>query len=461
MEYRIEKDSMGEMQVPANKMWGASTQRSLENFKIGTEKIPQEMVKAFSILKKACTRVNFKQGLIDQVRAQAIIQACDEITEGQFSDNFPLAVWQTGSGTQFNSNVSEVIAFRANQILKEQGEDIKVLANDHVNLSQSSNDLFPTAIHLVGIDMIFNQLLPSLEALEQTFTKKSQEFQDIIKVGRTHLMDSIPLTLGQEISAWARMLERNGEFIKTGVTYLLDIPQGALVLGTGLTAKKGFDQMVVDELTRLTGYQLKTAPNKFHSLTSKNEVVVVHGMLRTLAADLLKIATDIRLLSSGPRCGIGEITIPTKEPGSVIQPGKVNPTQCEALTMVATQIFGNDVTVGLAASQGLLQLNVSMPVIALNIIQSIRLLADGMRSFNINCAVGIEPCRERIEYFLGQTMMVSTALVPLLGYDKATEIIKIAMEENITLKEAVLGSGLVSESEYDACMDFKKMTEPQ
>ncbi|TCL38825.1 fumarase class II [Anaerospora hongkongensis] len=461
MDFRVEKDSMGEMKVPADKMWGASTQRSIENFKIGTEKIPDEMVRAFATLKKACTTVNAKQGLIDETRVRAIIQACEEIEQGKLTGNFPLAVWQTGSGTQFNSNVSEVVAFRANQILKENNETVSVHANDHVNLSQSSNDLFPTAMHLVGIDMITNQLLPAMKALQITLTEKSEEYADIVKVGRTHLMDAIPLTLGQEISAWARMLERNIEFIESGVEYLRDIALGGMVLGTGLTTKVGFADMVADELSLLTNFKLRPAKNFFHSLTSKDEITVVHGMLRTLAADLMKIANDIRLLASGPRCGIGEIAVPVNEPGSVIQPGKVNPTQCEALTMVAVQIFGNDVTVGFAASQGILQLNVYMPVIAYNFIQSIRLLADAIQSFNINCAQGITPRKDRIEFFLNQTMMVSTALVPLLGYDKATQIIKTAMNEGITLKEAALATGWVTEAEYDLHMDPNGMISPR
>lgn len=460
MKYRVERDSMGDMKVPADKMWGASTQRSLENFKIGTEKIPEEMVKAFAILKKACTMVNLKQNLIDEVRSKAIIQACDEIGQGKLAGNFPLAVWQTGSGTQFNSNVSEVIAYRANQIINGWGETLSVHANDHVNLSQSSNDLFPTAMHLAGVDMITTGLLPAMQELEATFTKKAEEYADIVKVGRTHLMDAIPLTLGQEISAWARMVERNREFLSSGLAYLCDIPLGGMVLGTGLTTQRGFAEMAAAEISRLTGYSFRSAPNLFHSLTSKDEITVVHGMLRTLAADLMKIANDIRLLASGPRCGIGEISIPVNEPGSVIQPGKVNPTQCEALTMVAVQIFGNDVTIGFAAGQGILQLNVYMPVIAYNFIQSIRLLTDAIQSFNINCAAGIQPCKERIDYFLSRTMMISTALVPLLGYDKATQIIKNAMSKQITLKEAALASGWISEAEYDSHMDPRKMTAP-
>lgn len=461
MDFRTEKDSMGEMKVPADKMWGASTQRSVENFKIGTEKIPAEMVRAFAVLKKACTTVNFKQGLIDEIRARAIIQACEEIEQGQLAGNFPLAVWQTGSGTQFNSNVSEVVAFRANQILKANNATVAIHANDHVNLSQSSNDLFPTAMHLVGIDMITNQLLPAMRALQLTFAEKAKEYADIVKVGRTHLMDAIPLTLGQEVSAWARMLERNIEFIETGVGYLQDIALGGMVLGTGLTTKAGFAEMAADELSQLTNFKLRPARNFFHSLTSKDEIMVVHGMLRTLAADLMKIANDIRLLASGPRCGIGEIAVPVNEPGSVIQPGKVNPTQCEALTMVAVQIFGNDVTVGFAASQGILQLNVYMPVIAYNFIQSIRLLADAIQSFNLNCARGITPRKDRIDNFLNQTMMVSTALVPLLGYDRATQIIKKAMSEGITLKQAALATGWVTEADYDLHMDPKGMISPR
>lgn len=457
---RIETDSMGEMAVPIDKMWGASTQRSLQNFQIGSEKIPYEMVLSYALQKKAATLVNAEMELIDPLRAKIIVEVCDEILDGKYKEHFPLPVWQTGSGTQFNSNVSEVIAFRANQMLKEQNSDITVHANDHVNISQSSNDLFPTAMHMIGVELLETKVLPAIQNLQIILDEKAQEHKDLVKTGRTHMMDAIPLTLGQEISAWARMMERNYEFLKTGQDYLRDLAIGGMVLGTGLTTYEGFSDRVIAKLNELTSLSFRSAPNKFHALTSKDEIIAVHGMLKALAADLTKIANDIRLLSSGPRCGIGEITIPMNEPGSVIQPGKVNPTQCEALNMVAAQIFGNDVTIGFAGSQGLLQLNVYMPVIAYNFIQSLHLLGDAIQSFSKNCAVGIEPRQDRIEHFLSQTMMISTALVPILGYDRATHIIKTATSQKITLKESAMGTGWLTEEEYDKHMDPRQMISP-
>lgn len=457
---RLEKDSMGELAVPADKMWGASTQRSLQNFKIGSEKIPYEMVVFYALLKKAVTIVNKDMDLLDEQRCEAIVEACDEILAGEYKENFPLPVWQTGSGTQFNSNVSEVITYRANEILAKKGLDIKVHANDHVNLSQSSNDLFPTAMHMIGVELLATKVLPALQKLQAVFQAKAEEYKDLIKTGRTHMMDAVPITFGQEISAWARMMERNYEFLVQGQDYLKELALGGMVLGTGLATYEGLPEKTLEKLNEFTPYQFRLAKNKFHALTSKDEIVVVHGMLKTLAADLTKIANDVRILASGPRCGIGEITIPVNEPGSVIQPGKVNPTQCEAMNMVAAQIFGNDVTIGFAGSQGLLQLNVYMPVIAYNFIQSLHLLGDVIVSFADNCANGIKPRLDRMEYFLGQTMMTSTALVPLLGYDRSTQIIKIAMEKDITLKEAALSNGWLSEEDYDKCMDLTKMVAP-
>ena len=459
-KWRVEKDSMGEMHVPADKMWGASTQRSLQNFQVGTEKIPAEIVEAYVIQKKAVTIVNMEMNLLNEVIGNAIVKACDDALGGKLAGNFPLPVWQTGSGTQFNSNVSEVLAFRANQILAEEGKSEKVHPNDHVNLQQSSNDLYPSAMHMVGVDMISKKLIPALEGLQKVFAQQAKEYDTLTKSGRTHFMDAIPITFGQEVSAWERMLERNVEYLKDGIKYLEDIGLGGMVLGTGLTTKKGFDANAIAKINELTGYKFKPAVNKFQSLTSKSEIAVVHGMLKALAGDLTKIANDIRILSSGPRCGIGEITVPMNEPGSVIQPGKVNPTQCEALNMVCAQVFGNDTTISYAASQGILQLNIYMPVISYNFIQSIRILSDMVVSFTEKCAIGINPNKEKMKEYLDKTLMISTALVPLMGYDKATAIIKIAVNEGITLKEAALNSGWITEEEYDKNMNPENMCSP-
>lgn len=461
MEYRVEKDSIGEIQVPADKLWGAQTQRSFENFKIGTEKIPLEMVEVFAYLKRAAAAVNKELGVLDAERADAIMAAADEVLSGRWQEHFPLSVWQTGSGTQFNMNVNEVLAHRAGQLLAEAGHQLTVHPNDHVNKSQSSNDIFPTALHVVGVLQVKRRLLPAIAALEATLAAKAEEFQSIVKIGRTHLMDATPLTLGQEISGWVRMLSRNREMIESGLNFLRDLGMGGTAVGTGINCPAPFGSKVAAEISRLTGEAFQTAPNKFHSLTSKDEIVVVHGMLKALAADLMKIANDVRWLASGPRCGIGEITIPANEPGSSIMPAKVNPTQSEALTMVVTQVYGNDATVSFAASQGNFQLNVFMPVIAYNLIQSIRLLSDAMQSFNDNCAVGIEPRRDRIEFFLNQSLILITGLVPLIGYDKAAEIAKTAAKEGITLREAALNSGYVSEEDYEAYMDPVKLAAPR
>ncbi len=453
MEYRIEKDSMGEIKVPADKLWGAQTQRSFENFQIGTEKIPGELVTVFGVLKKAAALVNQELGLLDDVRADAIIRACDDLLADKLAGNFPLAVWQTGSGTQFNMNINEVLAHRAEQILAEAGANVKVHPNDHVNRSQSSNDIFPTALHVAGLTLVRKQLLPALDGLIGTLAAKAAEFKDVVKIGRTHLMDATPLTLGQEISGWVGMLERNKIMLTTGLDFLRNLAMGGTAVGTGINTHPDFAVKVAAAISRLTGEEFQTSPNKFHALTSKDEMTVVHGMLKALAADLMKIANDVRWLASGPRCGIGEITIPENEPGSSIMPSKVNPTQAEALTMIVTQVFGNDTTVAFAASQGNFQLNVFMPVIAYNFIQTVRLLSDGMNSFNRNCAVGIEPNRNKIAHNLQQSLILITGLVPLIGYDKAAEIAKKAAHEGITLKAAALATGYVNEADYDYHMD--------
>ena len=457
MDYRIEKDSMGEIKVPADKLWGAQTQRSFENFKIGTEKIPAEMVTVFAYLKKAAALTNKELGVVDGDRADAIIQACDDILAGKLDGNFPLAVWMTGSGTQFNMNVNEVVANRAKQILQSQGKDLNVHPNDHVNHSQSSNDTFPTGLHMVGVLLIERRLFPAMDALYDALHAKEVEFKDIVKIGRTHLQDATPLTLGQEFSGWARMIQRDKEMLTQGVDFLRDLAMGGTAVGTGINCPKGYDVRFAEIVSELTGTTFRTAPNKFQSLTSKDELVVVHGMLKALACDLMKIANDVRWLSSGPRCGIGEIRIPENEPGSSIMPSKVNPTQGEAGTMVAVQVMGNDATMGIAASQGNFELNVFMPVIAYNLTQSIRLLTDCMDSFRKHCVVGIEPNQERITTNLYNSLILVTGLVPLVGYDKACTIAKQAAKEGLTLKESALKTGWVTAEQFDKAMDPAKL----
>jgi len=461
MEYRIEKDSMGEIKVPVDKLWGAQTQRSYENFQIGIEKIPYELVKVFGILKKAAALVNQQLGVLDQQRGEAIVAACDELLIGKLDGNFPLSVWQTGSGTQFNMNINEVLAHRATQILATSPKPLVVHPNDHVNCSQSSNDIFPTAIHVVGVSMIKEKLLPAMYSLQQTLQSKAEEYANLIKIGRTHLMDATPLTLGQEISGWVRMLERNGEMLNAGINFMRDLAMGGTAVGTGINSPEEFGELVAKEISHLTGEVFNTAPNKFHSLTSKDEVVAVHGMMKALGADLMKIANDVRWLASGPRCGIGELKIPANEPGSSIMPAKVNPTQSEALTMIVTQVFGNDMTISFAASQGNFQLNVFMPVIVYNFVQSVRLLSDGMNSFNHNCAMGITPNEDIIDFYLHQSLILVTGLVPLIGYDKAAEIAKQAAKQGVTLKESAMATGWVSEDDYEFYMNPAKLAKPR
>lgn len=457
MEYRIERDSMGEIRVPADKLWGAQTQRSFENFQIGTEKIPYAMVTVFAYLKKAAALVNKNLGVVDVDRADAIVRACDDILAGKLDGNFPLAVWMTGSGTQFNMNVNEVVAHRAMQILQAQGKDMIVHPNDHVNHSQSSNDTFPTGLHMAGVLLIKQQVFPAMEALYAALDEKAKAYASIVKIGRTHLQDATPLTLGQEFSGWARMIARNKEMLEKGIDFLRDLAMGGTAVGTGINCPPGYDVKFAETVSRLTGETFRTAPNKFQSLTSKDELTVVHGMLKALACDLMKIANDVRWLASGPRCGIGEITIPENEPGSSIMPSKVNPTQCEAVTMVAVQVMGNDATMGIAASQGNFELNVFMPVMAYNLVQSIRLLSDVMNSFRKHCVVGIRPNLARIDHNLHQSLILVTGLVPLVGYDKACMIAKKAAKEGLTLKESALATGLVTEEQFDAAMDPAKL----
>lgn len=449
MEYRIEHDTIGEIKVPADKLWGAQTQRSKQNFKIGGERIPLGVIRAFAHLKKSAAIASNSFGNLSDAKMKAIATAADEVIEGKWDDHFPLVVWQTGSGTQSNMNMNEVLARRGNQLLEEWGEEERLHPNDDVNKSQSSNDTFPTALHVAGVLAVQNDLLPALDVFKQTLQQKEEEFKEIVKIGRTHLQDATPLTLGQEISGWRRMLERSEEMITESVEKMKDLAIGGTAVGTGLNAPEGFGEKVAEEISKSTGATFQSAPNKFHSLTSYDELVYVHGALKALAADLMKIANDVRWLASGPRSGIGEIEIPANEPGSSIMPGKVNPTQSEALTMVVAQVMGNDATIGFAASQGNFELNVYKPVIIYNFLQSVKLLADGMLSFNNNCAVGIEPNMEEIKNKVDNSLMLVTALNPYIGYENAAKIAKTAHAEGTTLKEAALKTGLLTEEEFD------------
>lgn len=457
MNYRIEKDSLGEVKVPNDKYWGAQTQRSFENFKISTEKMPIEIIRAFAILKKAATKTNYELGLLDEKIAKTISEVADEILEGKLDEHFPLVVWQTGSGTQSNMNVNEVIANRGNEILGEK----LIHPNDHVNKSQSSNDTFPTAMHIAAVIALEDSLLPSLKRLKSNFDKLTEEYKDIIKTGRTHLQDATPITLGQEISGWAAMLGKSEEMIKMSVEPLREIALGGTAVGTGLNAHVDFAEKVAKNISDISGKKFITAKNKFHSLTAKDELVFAHGALTSLAADLIKIGNDVRWLASGPRSGIGEITIPANEPGSSIMPGKVNPTQVEALTMSCAQVLGNNTVIAFGASQGNFELNVFMPVIIYNFLKSTRLLADSMVSFNDNAAIGIKPNLDTIEKNLENSLMLVTALNPYIGYDNAAIIANKAHRENTTLKEAAISSGILTEEEFDKYVRPERMIAPK
>ncbi|MCY9110937.1 class II fumarate hydratase [Bacillus atrophaeus] len=461
MEYRIEKDTMGEVKVPADKFWGAQTQRSKENFKIGSEKMPKQVVKAFAILKRSTAIANERLGNLDSEKAEAIAAVCDEVLKGKYDDNFPLVVWQTGSGTQSNMNMNEVVANRATALLKEKNSDKAIHPNDDVNRSQSSNDTFPTAMHVAGVLAIYEQLVPALDQLRNTLDEKAKAYQDIVKIGRTHLQDATPLTLGQEISGWVYMLDRSKEMILEATEKIRELAIGGTAVGTGINAHPEFGELVSEEITKLTGQTFKSSPNKFHALTSHDEITYVHGALKALAADLMKIANDVRWLASGPRCGIGEIAIPENEPGSSIMPGKVNPTQSEALTMIAAQIMGNDATIGFAASQGNFELNVFKPVIIYNFLQSVQLLSDGMNSFHDKCAVGIEPDKETIQENLSNSLMLVTALNPHIGYENAAKIAKLAHKEGLTLKEAALKLELLTEEQFNEMVKPEDMVKPK
>ncbi len=453
MEYRIERDSMGEMQVPADKYWGAQTQRSKQNFQIGGEIMPREITHAFGILKKAAAMANYKLGKLDERRRDLIMQACDEVISGQLNDHFPLVVWQTGSGTQSNMNANEVIANRGNAIAGER----LLHPNDHVNMSQSSNDTFPTAMHIAAVLGIEDQLIPEMDRLIATFKRLEAENEGVVKSGRTHLQDATPIAFSQEISGWRNMIEKTRAQLKLALSGLHELALGGTAVGTGLNAPKEFGKEVAAACSELTGKPFVTAENKFHALTSKDDLVFAHGALKALAANLMKIANDVRWLASGPRDGLGEIFIPENEPGSSIMPGKVNPTQCEAMTMVAVQVIANDVAVGFAASQGNFELNVLMPVLIYNFLQSVRLLSDSLRSFNKNCASGIRANREKMRHNLYNSLMLVTALNPYIGYDNAAKTAKKAYKENISLKEACVELGFLTAERFDEVFKPEEM----
>ena len=447
---RIEKDTFGPIVVPADRLWGAQTQRSLQNFAISGEQQPREMIAALVQVKKASATVNNTLGLLDSAKAQAINAAADEVLAGQHPHEFPLVVWQTGSGTQTNMNVNEVLANRASELLGgTRGEARLVHPNDDVNQSQSSNDVYPTAMHVAAVTAIAQKLLPAMAQLRATLQAKSEAFADIVKIGRTHLQDATPLTLGQEISGWVAQLAHGEQHVRAALPHLYELALGGTAVGTGLNAPKGYAEGVAAELARLTGYPFVTAPNKFEALASCDALVHAHGALKTIAASLMKIANDVRWLASGPRSGLGELLIPENEPGSSIMPGKVNPTQSEAMTMLCAQVFGNDVAINFGGASGNFELNVFRPLVAHNFLQSVRLLADGMVSFNDHCAVGIAPNRERIAELLSRSLMLVTALNPHIGYDNAAYIAKKAHKEGSSLREAAIASGHVTAEQFD------------
>jgi len=461
MEYRLERDTMGEMPVPADKYYGCQTARSLQNFRIGGERMPIEVIHALALVKKAAALVNHEMGLLPEKLCRAICRAADEVMEGKWDDHFPLVVWQTGSGTQTNMNVNEVIANRAIEILGgELGSKNPVHPNDHVNMSQSSNDTFPTAMHIAAVRLIHDRLLPALEQLHHALREKSEAFADIVKIGRTHLMDATPLTLGQEFSGYAHQVQRGIERVKSTLPFLYELALGGTAVGTGLNTKRGFAERVAAKIAELTNLPFITAPNKFEALAAHDALVMLSGALKTVAASFMKIANDIRWLGSGPRCGIGELLLPENEPGSSIMPGKVNPTQSEAMTMVAAQVMGNDVTVTVAGASGNFELNVFKPVIIYNVLQSIRLLADSAESFREHCVDGIAPNRKRIQEHLNNSLMLVTALNRQIGYDNAAKIAKAAHANGTTLKEEAVRLGLLTAEEFDRIVDPSKMVGP-
>ncbi|MEK7338473.1 MAG: class II fumarate hydratase [candidate division NC10 bacterium] len=461
MKTRVETDTMGPMEVPADRYWGAQTQRSLQHFRIGGDRFPREMIRAVGTLKKACALVNWDLGLLPEEKARAVVRAADEVIEGKLDDHFPLVVWQTGSGTQTNMNANEVIANRAIELLGGQlGSKKPVHPNDDVNKSQSSNDTFPTAMHIAAVEQLRGRLFPAVRRLRDTLDGKARGFADIVKIGRTHLQDAVPLTLGQEISGWVSQLDHALRHLEAAMPHLSELAIGGTAVGTGLNAHPEFAERAAKKIAELTGHPFASAENKFEALAAHDALVAAHGGLKTLAASLMKIANDVRWLASGPRCGIGEITIPENEPGSSIMPGKVNPTQSEALTMVCAQVLGNDVAVNVGGASGNFELNVFKPLIIHNVLHSVRLLADACESFEEHCARGIEPDRERIRQHLEQSLMLVTALAPRLGYDRAAEIAKKAHREGLTLKDAAVALGYLTAEEFDRSVRPERMVGP-
>jgi fumarate hydratase class II len=459
---RTETDSMGDIEVPADRYWGAQTQRSLENFRIGTERMPEPLIEALAVQKKAAALANMELGELDPKLGKAIVAAADEVIKGLLADHFPLVVWQTGSGTQTNMNLNEVIANRATEILGGQlGTKALVHPNDHVNRGQSSNDSFPTAMHIAAVTEIAKRLIPAMDRLHEALAVKAREFADIIKIGRTHTQDATPLTLGQEFSGYVTQVDLGRNRIRESLKRLYPLAQGGTAVGTGLNAKKGFAELFAAKVAEITGHPFVTAPNKFEALAAHDALVEASGALNTVAASLMKVANDIRFLGSGPRCGLGELSLPENEPGSSIMPGKVNPTQSEALTMVCAQIMGNHVAVTVAGASGHFELNVFKPVMIYNLLQSIRLLADAAESFADNCVVGIVANRERIAALVNESLMLVTALNPVIGYDNAAKVAKKAYKEGTTLKEAAVGLGLMTAEEFDERVHPEKMIGPR
>ena len=462
MDTRKERDSIGSIDVPVDKYYGAQTQRSLENFKISDEKFPREFIRAYGIIKKAAASVNFQFGNLDESKKDAIHNAADEVIAGELDDHFPLVVWQTGSGTQTNMNFNEVISNRAIDLLGgEIGSKVPIHPNDHVNMSQSTNDTFPTAINISAVESVQGQLLPALKKLKKTLEEKSVQFNSIIKLGRTHLQDATPLSLGQEFSGYVSSIDHGISRLNNALKSCKELAIGGTAVGTGINSFEGFAEKVADEISILTGIEFLTAENKFEALGGQDSIVELSGALKVVAGSLFKIANDLRWLASGPRSGIGEITLPANEPGSSIMPGKVNPTQCEAMTMLCTQVMGNDTTITFAGASGNFELNVYRPVIAYNILQSIRLLSSGVNSFTKNAVSGIEPNKERINHNLYNSLMLVTSLNPHIGYDKASEVAKKAFKENITLRESIEKLGYMTVEEFDRLVDPKDMIRPR
>lgn len=458
---RIERDTMGEIAVGAEHYWGAQTERSLRHFAIGTDRLPTPVIRALGQIKRAASIVNHALGTLDRERSDAIVAAADQVIGGELDAHFPLSVWQTGSGTQSNMNANEVIANRASELLGGVlGSKSPVHPNDHVNLGQSSNDVFPTAMHVAAATEIAHALLPSARALRNTLDERARAFADIVKIGRTHLMDATPLTLGQEVSGWVAQLDHGIRALERALEPLLEIAQGATAVGTGLNSHPEFADRMATEIAGATGLAFVSAPNKFAAIAGHEAIVIASSATRTLAVGLMKIANDVRLLASGPRCGIGEISIPSNEPGSSIMPGKVNPTQCEALAMVCVHVLGNDAAIGMAASQGQLELNVYKPMLIFNLLGSVRLLADACASFDKHCARGIEPNLKRIEHHLGQSLMLVTALAPVIGYDKAAKVATFALQHDQTLREAAIALGAMTPEAFDRAVDPRGMLAP-